>query len=347
MGIQRIIVCEVQVPFVHGGAEYLVRALRRQLRVHGFEAELVSIPYQWNPKREILTHAAAWRLIDLTESNGAPIDLVIGTKFPSYFVRHPNKVVWLMHQHRAAYELCSTEYSDFSHADEDLGIRRTLVDLDRKMLGECRRIFTIARNPAARLKKFNGLDAEPLYHPPPFAGRLRPGAYGEYVLFVGRMESIKRPDLAVRAMRHVDRPVRLVMAGDGTQRSRTEELAASLGLSDRIDFAGTVDEDRLVDLYAGSLAVMYSPFDEDYGYVTLESFLARKAVITAEDAGGPLEFVEDGVNGFVTEPAPEALAAAVNQLAADRARAASLGDAGFERARLVTWDGVIEKLVGV
>ncbi len=148
MGIQRIIVCEVQVPFVHGGAEYLVRALRRQLRVHGYEAELVSIPYQWNPKREILTHAAAWRLIDLTESNGAPIDLVIGTKFPSYFVRHPNKVVWLMHQHRAAYELCGTEYSDFSHADEDVGIRRTLIDLDRKMLGECRRVFAIARNPA-------------------------------------------------------------------------------------------------------------------------------------------------------------------------------------------------------
>ena len=39
-----------------------------------------------------------------------------------------------MHQHRAAYELCGTEYSDFSHADEDVGIRQTLIDLDRKML---------------------------------------------------------------------------------------------------------------------------------------------------------------------------------------------------------------------
>ena len=147
-------------------------------------------------------------------------------------------------------------------------------------------------------------------------------------------------------MQHVDRPIRLVMVGDGTQRARTEELAESLGLSDRIDFAGSVDEERLIDLYKGALAVVYSPFDEDYGYVTLESFLARKPVITTTDAGGPLEFVEDGTNGFVTEPAPEALAAAMNRLAADRTRAAALGDAGFERRRSITWDGVIEKLVG-
>jgi len=345
MGIQRVIVCEVQVPFVHGGAEYLVRALHRQLLVHGYQAEVVSIPYQWNPKREILAHAAAWRLIDLTESNGVAIDLVIGTKFPSYFVRHPNKVLWLMHQHRAAYELCGTEYSDFSHADEDVGLRQTLVDLDRKMLSECRRLFAIARNPAKRLKKFNGLDADPLYHPPPFADRLGPGPSGDYVLFVGRMESIKRPDLAVRAMTYVDRRTRLVMVGDGTQRARTEEMAETIGVSDRIDFVGAADEERLIDLYKGALAVIYSPFDEEYGYVTLESFLAHKPVITTSDAGGPLEFVDDGVNGLVTEPAPEALAEAVNRLAGDRARAAALGDAGFERARLITWDGVIEKLV--
>jgi glycosyltransferase involved in cell wall biosynthesis len=346
MSIQRVIVCEVQVPFVHGGAEYHVRALHQQLRAHGYQAELVSIPFKWNPKRDILTHAAAWRLIDLSESNGEPIDLVIGTKFPSYFVRHPNKVTWLIHQYRAAYELCGTEYSDFSHDDEDVGIRQTIIDLDTRMLGECRKLFANARNTANRLKKFNGLDAEPLYHPPPFADRLGPGPYGDYVLFVGRMESIKRPDLAVRAMQHVDRPIRLVMVGDGTQRARSEQLAATLGVSHRIDFAGPVSEQGLIDLYAGALAVIYSPFDEDYGYVTLESFLSRKPVITTTDAGGPLEFVEDGINGFVTAPAPEPVAAAVNRLAADRSRAARLGDSGFERARLVTWDGVIEKLIG-
>ena len=91
---------------------------------------------------------------------------------------------------------------------------------------------------------------------------------------------------------------------------------------------------------------MYAPFDEDYGYVTLEAFLARKPVVTARDSGGTLEFVEDGVNGFVCDPDPAALAGAFSRLSDDRARARALGDAGYDRAALVTWDGVIEKLVG-
>ena len=346
MGIRRVIVCEVQVPFVHGGAEYHVRALHQQLRTHGYQAELVSIPFKWYPKREILAHASAWRLIDLSESNGTPIDLVIGTKFPSYFVRHPNKIAWLIHQYRAAYELCGTAYSDFTHDDEDVGLRQTLIDLDTKMLGECRRVFANAQNTANRLAKYNGLSAEALYHPPPFAERLEPGPYGDYVLFVGRLESIKRPDLAVRAMLHVDRPIRLVMVGDGTQRTRIEELAATLGLADRIAFAGSVGEQGLIDLYKGALAVVYSPFDEDYGYVTLESFLAGKPIVTTTDSGGPLEFVEHDTNGLICEPTGEAIAAAVNRLASQKGLASRLGAAGHERARLVTWDGVIEKLVG-
>ena len=78
----------------------------------------------------------------------------------------------------------------------------------------------------------------------------------------------------------------------------------------------------------------------------LEAFLARKAVVTATDSGGPNEFVIDGVNGFCCAPEPEAFAAAINALHADPRRARSLGEAGEARARTITWDGVIEKLVG-
>ena len=53
----------------------------------------------------------------------------------------------------------------------------------------------------------------------------------------------------------------------------------------------------------------------------------------------------DGVNGYVRDAAPEAFAEAINALAGDRRRAASFGNAGFERARHITWDGVIEKLL--
>lgn len=342
--IRTIAVCEAQVPFVRGGAETHVSQLVDQLKARGFDVERIAIPFKWYPKQEILAHAAAWRLVDLSESNGRRIDLVIATKFPSYFVRHPNKVTWLIHQYRAAYELCGTPYSDFDHTELDVGLRDRLMHLDREMLSECRRVFANARNTASRVQKFNGIEAEALYHPPRLAPRLRSGPYGDYILVIGRLESVKRADLAVAAMPLVDHRVRLLVAGDGTQREALERLAIEQRVADRVTFLGEVDDDRLVDLYAGALASLYAPYDEDYGYVTLESFLSRRPVITARDSGGTLEFVEDGVNGFVCDPDAAAIAGAVNQLAADRTLASRMGDAGFARASTVTWSGVIEKL---
>ena len=335
------------MPFVHGGAEVHVRELLRELTARGYDAELVSVPFKWYPKEEILPHAAAWRLLDLSESNGRPIDRVIASKFPTYFVRHPNKVAWLIHQYRAAYELCGTVYSDFGHNERDVGLRDTIIRLDTEMLGECRRLFANAKNTADRVRKYNGLPAEPLYHPPRLARELAAAkvSYGDYVLSVGRIESVKRVDLLVSAMARVDTPIRLVVAGDGPQRANVERAAAAAGVADRVDFLGTVDDARLLELYRDALAVLYPPYDEDFGYVTLEAFLSRKPVITASDSGGPTEFVIDGVNGFIRPPEADAFAAAVNALAADRRRAAEMGASGYDRAKLVTWDGVIEKLV--
>ena len=346
MGIQTVVVCEAQVPFVEGGAEMHVRSLVGQLKSRGYLVERVALPFKWYPKQEILAHAAAWRLLDLSESNGRPIDLVIGTKFPSYFARHPHKVAWLIHQFRAAYELCGTPYSDFDHVEGDVGLRASLIELDTRMLGECRRIFTNAANTARRLAKFNGLDAQPLYHPPHLAERLRSGPYGDYVLSVGRLETVKRPQLLIEAMAMADRPLELRIAGDGTQRANLEALAERIGVQDRVRFLGAVTDEALLDLYAGALAVAYVPFDEDFGYVTLEAFLASRPVVTARDSGGPLEFVENGVNGAVVNPTPDEVAAAVNRYAANRRLAAAHGDAGRVRALAITWDGVIEKLVG-
>jgi glycosyltransferase involved in cell wall biosynthesis len=345
MSVRTVLVCEAQVPFVHGGAEILVRELVRELRARGHLAELVSVPFKWYPKEEILPHAAAWRLLDLSESNGRPVDVVIASKFPTYYVRHPCKVVWLVHQYRAGYELCGTPYSDFYHTEQDVALRDQLIRLDTEMLSECRALYAIARTTAARLEKYNGLRAATLYHPPHIAARLKAGPYGDYVLSVGRIESVKRVDLAVRSMAHVDRPLRLVVAGDGTQRDNVEKEARDAGVADRVTFLGRVEDDRLIDLYAGALAIVYPPYDEDYGYVTLEAFLARKPVVTCVDSGGPNEFVVDGTNGIVCEPLPEAVADAINRLAADRRLAAAMGDAGYDVARTITWDGVIEKLV--
>jgi glycosyltransferase involved in cell wall biosynthesis len=345
MSIRTVLVCEAQVPFVFGGAEVHARELVRELKARGYDSELVSVPFKWYPKEEILPHAAAWRLLDLSESNGRAVDVVIATKFPTYFARHPRKVAWLLHQYRAAYELCDTVFSDFTHTESDVGLRETLIRLDTQMLGECRQICTIARNISSRLQKFNALRSVPLYPPPRLAGSLVPGPSGDYVLSVGRIESVKRVDLLVRAMQRVDAPLRLVVAGVGSQRDTVQREAEKLGVADRVTFLGAVGDGQLVDLYAGALCVAYPPFDEDYGYVTLEAFLARKPVVTCSDSGGPNEFVVDGESGYSCPPDPDALAAAINSLASNRRRAASMGDAGYDVARHVTWDGVIETLL--
>jgi glycosyltransferase involved in cell wall biosynthesis len=344
--LRTILVCEAQVPFVQGGAEFHVRELVRQLREHGYDAELVSVPFKWYPKSEILPHAAAWRLLDLSECNGRPVDCVIATRFPTYFARHENKVAWLIHQYRAAYELAGTAFSDFAHSSDDVALRERIVALDTAMLGECRRRFANSRNTAERVERYNGLAVEPLYHPPRLAERLHEGPAGNYILSVGRLESVKRVDLAIRAMAHVRPGMSLLVAGHGTMRSTLEALASSLGLGDRVRFLGAVGDDDLISLYAGAAAVVFPPYDEDFGYVTLEAFLARKPVVTTTDAGGPLEFVVDAVNGFVCPPEAEAIGTALDRLAAAPAEAASLGEAGYDRARTITWAGVVDRLVG-
>jgi glycosyltransferase involved in cell wall biosynthesis len=346
VSVRRILVLESQTPFVTGGAEMLVRSLIGALRVHGYEAEIVSVPFRDYPREELLAHAAAWRLLDVTHALERPVDLVIATKFPTYFVRHPVKVVWLVHQHRAAYELCGTPFSDFAHTERDVALRKRLIDLDTRMLGECTARFSIARTVSARLERYNGLTAEPLYHPPRLAGELRAGPYGDYIVTVTRLEKVKRVDLAIEAFRHVTPPARLVVIGDGSVRAELAAQIERLGLGDRVQLAGRVSDADLVTLVAGARAMLFAPFDEDYGYVTLEAFLSRKPVITTIDAGGPLEFVMNGVNGAVTEPTALALADAIDRFMTTPRLAASLGDAGFERASRVTWDGVVERLVG-
>ena len=341
----RILVAEARVPFARDGAQLHAQSLINELRRRGHDAESVALPFRSN-KAGLLEQACAWRLLDLSSSNARPVDLVIATRFPTWCARHPRKVVWLMHQHRAAYDLFGTPFSDFTDSDDDRRLRQEIADLDARMFSECEQIVTNARNTAERLQRFNRIDARPLYHPPPAADRLHAGSYGDYILVVARLEPLKRVELAIRAMTHVAAPIRLVILGDGSARGALEREASQSPAAGRIEFRGALWGDAVADLYAGARGVVYTPFDEDYGYVTLEAFLSAKPVITTTDSGGPLEFVRDAVNGFVCAPDPSALAGALNRLAADASLAQRLGETGRTAARAITWDGVIEQLLG-
>jgi glycosyltransferase involved in cell wall biosynthesis len=346
----RIAVCHPQSAFVRGGAETHTEALVRALGQAGHEAELVSIAGKWYPAWELAHQMAVWRSFDITESNGLNVDMVIALKFPAYLVQHERKVVWLIHQHRSAYELWDhPEFADLSLQEDGPVVRDMVWQSDRVGLGEAKRIFTNSANVSARLWASHRLSSEPLYHASPVMEALQakePGPYGDYVFLPGRMEALKRQSLVIEAMRHVGSDVRLVLVGRGPDEPALRELVHAHGLSDRISFEIGVSDERLHQLYLGALAVSYGPFDEDYGYVTLEGFAAHRPVVTNTDAGGPLEFVEDGVTGLVTPPDPAAIAEAFDRLFADRELARRMGDAGavVARDRVPGWPEVVARL---
>src|SRR5215213_3264473 len=124
MPIRNILICTAQVPFTTGGAESHVEGLRRAFVGAGFHAEVAALPFKWYPPSEIMRGALAWRMLDVTEANGKPIDLVVGMKFPAYTVAHPRKVLWVIHQYRSAYNLWGTRFDDLSHHAEGESIRR-------------------------------------------------------------------------------------------------------------------------------------------------------------------------------------------------------------------------------
>jgi glycosyltransferase involved in cell wall biosynthesis len=337
----RVVVAAPQVPFVRGGAELMAQDLVGALRERGHEAELVTMPFKWYPGTRVLDQAFLWRLVDLTESDGRPIDRVIATKFPAYAVRHPNKVAWVLHQFRQAYDYDRTELGQFSESPEDRATRAAVQRLDAVALGEARKVFATSGNVADRLQRFNGIAAEVLPHPPQ-ALPYRTGQSEGFVLSVNRLDRAKRIDLLIEAAKH-EPSLRVVITGEGPDRERLESLAS--GLNGQVEFVGRVDDERLADLYARSLAVYYAPIDEDFGMVPYEAFLSGKPVVTTIDAGGPLEVVRDRETGVVVAPEAAEIARAAVYLGAHGDDARAWGSAGKAIAERVTWDACVDALL--
>lgn len=343
----RILICTTQVPFTRGGAESHVEGLQRALIEAGHQAETVALPFKWYPPSEIMRSAMAWRMLDLSAANGQSIDLVVGMKFPAYLVAHPNKVLWILHQHRSAYNLWGTQFDDLSTYPEGPRIREWIKHCDEKFIPEAKKVFANSRTVADRLKQYNKLDSEVLYHPPPLHDRLRAGEQRDYIFYPSRMEPQKRQELLIEAMTHVQSPVKAVFAGSSSDTKHYESLIKQHGVSDRVCLRGFVSDDELIDLYANALGVAYFPFDEDYGYVTLQGMLAAKPVIVPTDGGGATEFVEDGLNGSIAEPDPKAIAESIDQLHADRECARRMGEQARDKIASadLSWSNVVEKIL--
>lgn len=346
----RIAIATVQVPFIRGGAEILVEMLKQELIKRGHEAEIVTIPFKWYDGEILLNHMLMGRMMDLSEVNGEKIDKVIALKFPAYYIKHDNKVIWLMHQHRQAYDLWETKYGDLHHFKQGQVIRDTIINSDNKYIKEAKNIFTIADNTSKRLKKFNGIDSSVLYHPPINHEKLYYDSIGDFVFYPSRIDEIKRQRVLVEAARYTKTNVKMYIAGGGSKKEieYLEELIAKYNLQDRVKLLGFISEEEKLKYYAECLGVYFGAYDEDYGYITLEAFFAKKPVIVHKDAGGPLEFVENEINGYIIDEDPRLVAEKIDEWMNNKELAEEMGKSGHKAVieKNIDWDYVIKKLLG-
>jgi glycosyltransferase involved in cell wall biosynthesis len=341
----KVAIVNNQAPFTRGGAELLAEWLREKLEEFGHQAELVRIPFRWTPPHKVIDHMLAARLIRL-----ANVDRVVALKFPAYLVPHDDKVLWLLHQFRQAYDLWGTPYQDIPDSPTGYKIRESVHAADRSFLPEAKRIYTISRTVGDRLLTYCGLDSEIIYHPLLDASRYRCEEYGDYFFCPGRITAGKRQHLAVTAMRSVSSSTRLIIAGppettDDLQ--RLHDLISEHKLEHRVEVIPRwISDDEKIDLFARARGVVYLPFDEDsYGYVTLEAFHARKPVITLSDSGGTLELVHDRRNGLIARGV-EGLGSAIEELSEDVGLAERLGEGALQTLEEfeISWERVIREL---
>jgi glycosyltransferase involved in cell wall biosynthesis len=347
--MSRIAVVLSHPPFTEGGHTVIARGLVDALREAGHEAETVFTP-QNRFGRQGAAYVATW-LTDVGESDGKRIDQVISLRFPAYAVRHPRHVCWLLHTMREYYDLWPAFRERISWANRiKEGTRRRLVHAaDRRLLARERiaRLCVISSAVQRRLRDDLGLESEVL-HPPPPERPYRSDAYGAEFLAVSRLTPLKRLDLVVRALAEPEgHDLRLAIAGEGDEAAPLRALAADLGVTDRVRFLGRLDEPSLVDAYASCRAVVFTPKDEDYGFVTAEAFASSRPVVTCEDSGGPTDLVSHGVQGLVVAPTPRAVAGAMRRLADDPGLCQRLGEAARRTAEAMSWRHVVNRLVVV
>jgi len=344
---RRVAVVTSDVPFVDGGHRAIAESLAVELERAGHLAEIIRTP-QNRFGRQFSAYLATW-LTDVGESgDGIPVDQVISLRYPSYAVRHRRHVCWLNHRMREYYDLWPKFTQQISRKGRiKETIRRSLIrTTDTYLLtSNVTRLYAQSKTIQSRLQKWGNIDSEVLYPPPP-PRSYRTDDYRCTIFAVSRLHPLKRLDLLIKALQHVESTdLRAVIVGTGEEGETLRRLAAELGVADRVKFLGHVDDETLLNCYADCRAVFFAPYEEDFGFVTLESFRSKKPVLTCSDSGGPAELVVHDRSGFVVDPDPCLIAAKLDVWATQRDQAVQMGEAGHRDTIGITWEAALSKLV--
>jgi rhamnosyl/mannosyltransferase len=172
------------------------------------------------------------------------------------------------------------------------------------------------------------------------------------LLFVGRLVYYKGLDVLVHAVaRLADQSVRLTIVGAGPLRAELENLAARLGVQDRVELAGPVDDAAVREMYRSN-DVFVMPSDsraEAFGMAMCEAMASGLPAVSTSVGTGTDWVNLDGVTGLVVPPGdPEPLAGALRTLAGDADLRARLGRGAQQRARReFSFERHVDRLVEV
>lgn len=318
-----------------GGAEQLFQGLLEGVRAIGCTAELIYIPADEPSFEAILNNHARCSTLDLSR-----FDVVVSTKAPTYAIRHPAHVIYLVHTVRVFDDMFEDQF--IAPTLENFQERATLHALEFEPLLHAKSRLSIGKEIADRLYRWRGMHADVL-HPPLASNSFRQGPTGDYFFLPGRLHRWKRVDLVIKAVRASSYPLKLKIAGAGEGEAELKQIAED---DPRIEFLGRIDEEQLVNLYAGALAVPFMPLREDFGYITLEAFASGKPVVTCTDSGEPTRLVQHGYNGLICQPDPLAVMQALETLYSDRDFAAEMGRQGAQvAADMPAWPEVAQRLI--
>ena len=222
-------------------------------------------------------------------------------------------------------------------------IRRVVHSLDQLALGtgKIKHYAAISRTVTRRPDYFpQGVQANVLYPPPRLTGFR--SLKGEHFFTVSRLDSAKRIDHIIKEFRKVRGKVPLLIGGVGPADQQLRDLAAG---DNRIIFLGKLTDDQILDHYARSIAVPFVPYDEDYGFITIEAMKSRKPVITMQDSGGVTEFVKNGKNGWCVPNKEGALTAAFQDALKNPEVVEDYGRAAELSVKDISWKKVAEGLL--
>lgn len=343
----KVLIVNNMAPFIWGGAEELAVHLQKNLIIAGHEAEILRIPFQWEPAERIPSQMLMTRAFELWN-----VDHVIALKFPAYFIRHPQKTIWLLHQYRQAYDLYDAGQSNIPANKAGNELRALIKAADEETFAESRNIFTNSEVTRERLFHYNGFNAKVLHPPVNDPEIFTNNEMGDYIFAGGRVNNMKRQHLLVEAMSHTDKAVKLLVAGppdSPADAERLKEIVARLGLEDRVKLdLRFLPRETYAKYVNESMAVAYLPFDEDsLGYVAMEAAIAGKALITTTDSGGVLGLAKHEETGWVTEAKPTSLAEAMSTVGKNIQRTRRLGMTAKELwlSLGINWPQTVEALL--